>query len=112
MAEASASIPTQNPVKENAGKKGGTSTLARVTRYTFVRVLTLSVTVLIGLYLTILIANMGGYVDTIRLAQIREDVNARMANNPSIRQLPEDQRAKLRDETIQNYVRLYGMDKP
>ncbi len=112
MAEMSTPIPSQTPVKEDVGKKGGTSTFARVARYTVARVLTLSVTVLIGLYLTILIANMGGYVDTIRLAQIREDVNARMASNPAIRSLPEDQRAKLRDETIQNYVRLYGMDKP
>ncbi len=112
MAEVSAPIPAQTPIKEEARKKGGTSTFSRVARYTIIRILSLTVTVLIGLYLTILIANMGGYVDTIRLAQIREDVNQRMASDPAVRKLNEEQRTKLRDETIQNYVRRYGMDKP
>lgn len=112
MAEVSAPIPAQTPIKEEARKKGGTSTFSRVARYTIIRILSLTVTVLIGLYLTIIIANMGGYVDTIRLAQIREDVNQRMASDPAARKLNEEQRTKLRDETIQNYVRRYGMDKP
>ena len=52
-------------------------TLIRITKYTAVRLLTMITTVVVSLYITILIANMGGYVDTIRIAQIREDVNSK-----------------------------------
>jgi peptide/nickel transport system permease protein len=87
-------------------------TFLRVTKYTAVRLLSLAVTVVIGLYLTILIANMGGYVDTIRLAQIREDVNARIGGNPAMRNLAPDERAKLAQEQIQSQAHALGMDQP
>jgi peptide/nickel transport system permease protein len=90
----------------------GLSTFLRVTKYTGVRLLTLGVTVIIGLYLTILIANMGGYVDTIRLAQIREDVNASIAGNPAYRTLTQEQRVSLANERIQSRVHALGMDQP
>ena len=94
MAEISA--PLSAPAKKSGEKtKGGTSTLARVAKYTLVRVLTLSITVVIGLYLTILIANMGGYVDKIRAAQIREDVNMRAAGDQAMRNLAPEVRASV-----------------
>ena len=40
-----------------------TSTVLRVARYALVRLFSLLVTVVIAIYLTILIANLGGYVD-------------------------------------------------
>lgn len=105
------SAPT--PAAAEAPKKRlGSSTLTRVLRYTFVRLITLSITVLIGVYLTILIANMGGYVDQIRKAQIRETVNMRMAADPNIRKLSEEARNKLRDETIKTQEHTLGMDQP
>lgn len=87
-------------------------TLLRVTKYTAVRLLSLAVTVVVGLYLTILIANMGGYVDTIRLAQIREDVNARLAANPAMRALTQEARAQMAQEQIQLQVKTLGLDQP
>lgn len=88
------------------------STFLRVTKYTGARLLSLAVTVVIGLYLTILIANMGGYVDTIRLAQIREEVNAGIAGNPAFRTLTQEQRVDLANERIQSRVHAMGMDQP
>lgn len=88
------------------------STFLRVTKYTGARLLSLAVTVVIGLYLTILIANMGGYVDTIRLAQIREEVNAGIAGNPAFRTLTQEQRVNLANERIQSRVHAMGMDQP
>ncbi len=90
----------------------GLSTFFRVTKYTGARLLSLAVTVVIGLYLTILIANMGGYVDTIRLAQIREEVNAGIAGNPVFRTLTQEQRVDLANERIQSRVHAMGMDQP
>ncbi len=40
----------------------------------YVRLLTLFVTVVISIYLTIMIANMGGYVDRIMKTEIRDRV--------------------------------------
>ncbi|HEX2698287.1 MAG TPA: hypothetical protein VHM28_11310, partial [Anaerolineales bacterium] len=48
------------------------STFTRVFRYSAIRLITLFVTVVIGVYLTIMIANMGGYVDEIMRNDIRE----------------------------------------
>jgi peptide/nickel transport system permease protein len=109
---AEASPPILSPVNQETKAKTGSGTLARVARYTAVRVLTLSVTVVIGLYLTILIANMGGYVDDIRRSQIREDVNMRAAADPALRSLSLEQRQKTIDERIRLQEKRLGMDQP
>jgi peptide/nickel transport system permease protein len=87
-------------------------TLIRITKYTAVRLLTMIITVVVGLYITILIANMGGYVDTIRIAQIREDVNSKMAGNPALRSLTIEQRASMSQEQIQSRIHALGLDRP
>jgi peptide/nickel transport system permease protein len=87
-------------------------TLIRVTKYTAVRLLTMIATVVVSLYVTILIANMGGYVDTIRIAQIREDVNSQMAGNPALRSLTIEQRTTMSQNQIQSRIHALGLDKP
>jgi peptide/nickel transport system permease protein len=47
-------------------------TLGRVFSYSIVRILTVLITVGVGLYLTLMIVNMGGYVDDIMEGQIAE----------------------------------------
>jgi peptide/nickel transport system permease protein len=110
MAEISPTMPS--PAASAVKPKKQASTLVRVLRYTGIRILTLAVTVVIGLYLTILIANMGGHVDNIRLAQIREEVNARAANDPAMRGLPVEERAARIEAQIDNRIKRLGMDKP
>ncbi len=87
-------------------------TLIRITKYTAVRLLTMITTVVVSLYITILIANMGGYVDTIRIAQIREDVNSRMASNPALRSLTIEQRTTMSQDQIQSRIHALGLDRP
>jgi peptide/nickel transport system permease protein len=111
MAEASPPLsPSVSPLTES--KKKDSSTLVRVARYAGVRVLTLAITVVIGLYLTVLIANMGGYVDQIRRSQIREDVLIRASNDPGIRNLSAEERQKRVTEMIALQEKRLGMDKP
>ncbi len=114
MAEltAPASTPeTINP-QENAKRKGGTSTLGRIARYTAVRLGTMAITVTIALYLTILIANMGGYVDNIRRAEIREQITTRIAQNPANRTLDPVVRQNLIDTSIANEENRVGLNQP
>lgn len=111
MAETSTTLNTPASPKVKT-RSPAFDTFLRVTKYTAVRLISLAITVVIGLYLTILIANMGGYVDTIRIAQIREDVNARIAGNPAMRNLTPDARTKLAQDQIQSQIHALGMDQP
>jgi peptide/nickel transport system permease protein len=103
------SIPVDQSVKKTNPML---DTLLRVSKYTGFRLLTLAITVVVGMYLTIIIANMGGYVDTIRLAQIREDVHARISGNPSFRGLSIETRTKLINDEITAQQHRLGMDQP
>ena len=48
--------------------------LRRILAFTVLRLTGLFVTVIVGVYLTILIANMGGQVDELRIVQIRSTI--------------------------------------
>ncbi len=111
MAEAtpSALIPEAPPREE---PKRGVPTWQRVLRYTAVRTVILFITVVIGVYLTVLIANMGGYVDEIRRAQIREQVGMRLQNDPAFRALPQEERQARMEAEIRVAEKRLGLDKP
>lgn len=93
-------------------RKATVSTINRVARYTLVRLVTLFVTVVIGVYLTILIANMGGYLDQIRRGEIRESVQARMLTDPTLRNLPPEARQKRIEDLVRLEEKRYGLDQP
>jgi len=88
------------------------STFMRLVKYTAFRLVTLAITVTIGVYLTILIANMGGYVDTIMRNEIRDNVTQAMIANPAIRNLDSDVRAKLIQDRIASEVNRLGLNQP
>lgn len=111
MAEANPTISSPVPEKVSK-KKSADGTLARILKYSGVRILTMAVTVVIGLYLTILIANMGGKVDDIRRSQIREDVNMRAAGDQSMRRLDPEVRAERIAEMIRIQEKTLGLDRP
>jgi peptide/nickel transport system permease protein len=68
--------------------------------------------VIIGVYLTVLIANMGGYLDTIRIAQIQEAIGADLMNDQAIRQLPPSEIRRIMDERIAIEVKRLRLDQP
>ncbi len=89
-----------------------TSTLARVTRYSIVRLVSLFVTVVIGIYLTIMIANMGGYVDTMMKSEISETVTMQIQMNPAYKNLSPAEKKKLTEAEIQNEIERLNLDQP
>ncbi len=107
MAESALENPTPLVIK-----KKSESAILRVTKYMIVRLFTMAFTVIIGLYLTILFANMGGYVDEIRRGDIREDTQMRIRANPAYKNLAGDDKVKLINDTIANEERRLGLDKP
>lgn len=93
-------------------KNGAANSFLRISRYVAMRLLTLFTTVVIGVYLTIMIANMGGYVDQIIKGQIRDTITQSVANNPSLRNVDPDTRKKLIDEQIILEEKRRGLDTP
>ena len=111
MSEAAAPIGAGVTPQKKAGKSGAPDTLVRVSRYTLTRTVSLFITVVIGVYLTILIANMGGHVDNIRRSQISESVGLQMMD-PTIRQMPLEQRNEYVAELVRIEEERLGLDQP
>jgi peptide/nickel transport system permease protein len=106
-------VVTQPPVENTLVRKTShTGTFARVSRYVVVRLLVLFATVVIGIYLTIMIANMGGFVDQIMKGEIRDRVTQSIAGNPTFRQMEPAVRKKLIEETIAQEEERLGLNIP
>lgn len=87
-------------------------TLARIGKYVIFRGSALFLTVVIGVYLTVLIANMGGYLDTIRIAQIREQVGAMVLNDTTLQTLPPSELRKYIDDLVVLEMQRLRLDQP
>ncbi|HSG44381.1 MAG TPA: ABC transporter permease [Anaerolineales bacterium] len=99
------SILIEKPKRRSSG-------FMRVLRYTTVRIITLFLTTVVGVYLTILIANMGGYVDEIQRAMIRENVNQILRNDVSFRALSQEEKEVRANEMIRLREERVGLDQP
>jgi peptide/nickel transport system permease protein len=101
--------PSENVVLK---KPASTSALVRVLRFVAMRLLVLGMTVVIGIYLTIMIANMGGYVDTIMRSEVADRITQSIAANPAMQQMDPDTRRKLIEERITAEEKRLGLDTP
>lgn len=102
---------TQSDVRPKR-KPFSQTTFYRVSRYSVVRLFTLFITVVIGIYLTIMIANMGGYVDTIMKSQIRETINLNVASNPIYKGMSTIEKREMADKMIANEEKRLGLNQP
>ena len=86
--------------------------LARITRYTLFRTVTLLLAVVIAVYLTIIIANMGGELDKVRKSQITFEVAFQVYQDPANRgRSPEVLQPLVEELTEIEFERL-GMNRP
>lgn len=97
---------------EASSKKARIQTIRRLARYTSIKLVALFITVVIGVYITILIANMGGHVDEIRRGVIREQTILALSLDEQFRQLPEEQRTAIINERIALAEQRFGLDQP
>jgi peptide/nickel transport system permease protein len=95
-------------------EKTGPGTLSRVARYSLVRLVMLFFTVIVGVYLVILVANMGGYVDEMRRGAIQEQVSVAIFADESveIKRLSSAEKNALIDERVALSEKRLGLDKP
>jgi peptide/nickel transport system permease protein len=86
--------------------------LSRVAKYSFVKALTLLITVTIGLYLTILIVNLGGFVDRVFSSSIDENIGA-MIQGGWLRDVKDEaERTKIIEETRWAMQEAQGLHEP
>ena len=84
----------------------------RLLRYSVGKFFSLLLAVTIGMYLTILIANMGGYVDEIMKGEIRERISLQVSMDPELRRLPAEERIQMIEDLIQIEEQRMGLDQP
>ena len=103
---------SSEPGPPSEGKARQNSTFLRVARYSLFRLISMMFTVVIGIYLTIMIANMGGYVDTIIRNEIRDNTAQSILANPNYRSLSPEAKAELIQTKIATEERRLGLDQP
>lgn len=86
-------------------------TIKRIATYTLVRSVTLFFAVVVGLYLTILVANLGGYVDKVFQGQINETLLG-MIRGGWLRELPPEQREAAIEAARWEMEESYGLHEP
>jgi peptide/nickel transport system permease protein len=97
---------------EEEERKARKQALIRLLRYSALKLVALFFTVAAGVYITVLVANMGGYVDEIRRGQIRETVALSLTTNREFQQMPQEQRESVMAEQIAIQERRFGLDRP
>lgn len=88
------------------------STIKRLSKFMAVRLIMLFVTIVVGIYITILVANMGGYVDTIMRNDIRERVNMQVAAMTANKPMSTENRAALVNEMVALEEKRLGLNTP
>ncbi|MFO7637655.1 MAG: ABC transporter permease, partial [Clostridia bacterium] len=94
------------------GRKKKDTALKRVMKYSVVRLISLFFTVVIGVYLTIMIANMGGYVDSIMKGQIREGLAVSLRQDPNYQMMEPTAKAEFFQAQVETEEKRLGLDQP
>jgi peptide/nickel transport system permease protein len=109
---AEVTLPLQPGAASPPAATTASGALTRLARYTLRKAIALMITVVVGVYLTILIANMGGYVDDIRRGQIQEGISLLLATSEQFQNLAPD----VREQRVAELVRLeeerLGLNRP
>ncbi|MFP3897864.1 MAG: ABC transporter permease [Dehalococcoidia bacterium] len=86
--------------------------LARMGRYSLLRLALLVLAVVVAVYLTVLIANMGGELDQVKRAQIRADIALAVYMDEANSLLPPETLRQMVDEMAETAYRAQGLDQP
>lgn len=93
-------------------KKKPASAFMRVVKFSAVRLASLLFSVVVAIFLTIIIANMGGKVDELRMGEIRETVVQTVRSNPANRNLPPEKFQALIEDLVYQEAHAQGLDRP
>jgi peptide/nickel transport system permease protein len=106
MSQADPLTPAARPAR------GMLQDLRRVAAFTAMRLVALFVTVAVGVYLAILIANMGGRVDDLRMVQIRSQAAEAVRADPAFLDMADADRNRLIESRVALEVERLRLDQP
>jgi peptide/nickel transport system permease protein len=86
--------------------------IPKLAMYVVKRGIILLLTVVIAAYMTIIVANMGGYVDEIIKSDLYLSISQNIRQNPAYKALNETQIRWLINATYTNELKKIGFDKP
>jgi len=86
--------------------------LKRLAQYTLVRGILIVLTVTIGVYLTVIIATMGGYMDKIQESSIREQVALQTMGDEVLRLLPSAERKAIMEQMVELRMKEFNLHVP
>jgi len=104
-----------NPSPQSAApvpRRAWLADLKRFAAFAGLRLVALFLTVMVGVYLAILIANMGGQVDELRLVQIRSAAAEAVREDPAFRDLAPEERNALIQQRVQLEIERLRLDQP
>jgi len=87
-------------------------TVNRLGKYALVRAVFLMLALVIAVYITVVIANMGGELDNMRRAEIRSQIGQSIMANPAYRKLPPEEVSRLIDSLVQLEYERLGLNRP
>ena len=96
----------------NINRTARINTVKRLGKFLALKVVMLFITIVVGIYITILIANMGGYVDTIMRNDIRERVNQEVSAMTASKPMSTENRAELVNQMIALEEERMGLNTP
>jgi len=88
------------------------SSMSRVMKYAVKRGIALFIIVVIAVYITILIANMGGYVDEIIKSEAYMNIAIMVRENPAYEHLTPSEKNELINELFEQEIKRLGLDQP
>ena len=91
--------------------KANSSTVSRVVKYTSVRAILLFMTVVVAVYLTIFVANLGGYIDEIIRNNIAHAIMG-MRMGGWLEDLPTEERNEIIEQTMLEMEDEAGLNEP
>lgn len=107
------SLPTTPPIETTpeSPARRAPSALGRILRYSLAKGVMLFITLAVGLYLTILVVNLGGFVDKVFAANIEESIGA-MIQGGWLRDVPEPERSEQIEQTRWAMQEAAGLHSP
>ena len=86
--------------------------ISRMARYSLLKLVLLLLAVVVAIYLTVIIANMGGELDKVKKAEIRFQVGMAIYLDENNKLLPPDVLRQMVDEQAELRYREQGLDQP
>lgn len=107
------SLPTTSPIETlpESPPHRSPNAFGRIIRYTLAKGVMLFITLAVGLYLTILVVNLGGFIDKVFAANIEESIGA-MIQGGWLRDVPEPERSEQIEQTRWAMQEAAGLHSP